>query len=53
VHLENASFEIEVTLLGIVTLAREVHPENAQLPILVTVTPPIVEGISTAPPGPL
>jgi hypothetical protein len=42
-----------VTLSGIATEARLVQPEKANLPMLVTLLPPMVAGITTAPPGPV
>src|SRR3982751_302086 len=42
-----------VTVLGIVTLSKVKHCQNAPLPIVVTGSPLIVEGIVTSPPGPV
>ena len=42
-----------VTPLGIVTLVKFVQRWKAYSPMLVTATPPIVDGIFTSPPAPL
>jgi hypothetical protein len=53
VQWANAESAMLVTLLGMVTLVRRVHQENASYPMLVTGRPLIVLGMVTAPPEPV
>ena len=53
VQVSNADCPMLVTLLGIITLVRLELFLKALMPMPRTGTPPIVPGITTAPPGPV